>query len=133
MHAPGGYLIWIALGAALTAAADLMYHLSVTAQIITFIIAASLSCFCGYFAYRHVGERDAGNTSLNQRDMLLVGTRGVVSADIAHGEGKVRLGDTVWVAEGPDMAAGTAVIVRSAKRARVQVEPARKAAGVAGG
>ena len=49
MHAPGSYLIWIALGAAITAAREAVYHLSITAQIITFITTTALSCFRGYF------------------------------------------------------------------------------------
>jgi membrane protein implicated in regulation of membrane protease activity len=121
MHAPGSYLIWIALGAALTAAADAVYHLSITAQIITMISASSASCFVGYCAYRHVDRRQPDATALNQREMLLIGARGVVCSEITHGEGKVRLGDTVWLAEGPDLPAGTAIVVRSVRRARVQV------------
>jgi membrane protein implicated in regulation of membrane protease activity len=124
MHAPGSYLIWIALGAALTAATHAVYHPSIAAQIITMISASSASCFVGYFAYRHVDRRQPDATTLNQREMLLIGTRGVVCSEIAHGEGKVRLGDTVWLAEGPDLPTGTAVVVRSVRQARVQVLPA---------
>ncbi len=125
MHAPGSYLIWIALGAALTAAADAVYHLSITAQIIIMILASSASCFVGYFAYRHVDRRQPDATALNQREMLLIGTRGVVCSEITHGEGKVRLGDTVWLAEGPDLPTGTAIVVRSVRQARVQVMPVK--------
>ena len=123
MHAPGGYLIWIALGAATTAAVDAVYHVSITAQIITMILASSASCCVGYFAYRHVDRRPPDATTLNQRETLLIGTRGVVCSEIAHGQGKVRLGDTVWIAEGPDLPVGTAITVRSVRHARVQVRP----------
>jgi membrane protein implicated in regulation of membrane protease activity len=47
-----------------------------------------------------------------------------------HGTGKVRLGDTVWLAEGPDLPTGTAVIVKSVRRARVRVAPVDAAAQV---
>lgn len=121
MHAPGSYLIWIALGAAVTAAVDAAYGLSITAQLITMIAASSLSCFVGYFVYRQIGRRQPDAAPLNERNAMLVGAHGVVCSDIIHGQGKVRLGDTVWLAEGPDLPSGTAVIVRSARGARVSV------------
>jgi inner membrane protein len=123
MHAPGSYLIWIALGAALTAVFDARYGLSTTAQIVTMILASGLSCVVGYFVYGEVGKRQAIDPTLNQRAARLVGERGVVCTDIFHGRGKVRLGDTVWLAEGPDLPTGTAVIVKSVRRARVRVRP----------
>src|SRR6476469_8395585 len=89
MHAPGGYLIWIALGAALTAAVDAVYHVSITAQIVIMMLASSVSCVAGYFVYRHMDRRQPDASTLNQRDALLVGERGVVCSDIVHGEGKV--------------------------------------------
>ena len=128
MHTPGSYLIWIALGAALTAALAALYDLSTTAQVITVTVASGLSCFVGYFVYRHVDRRQVDEPTLNQREALMVGERGVVCADISHGTGKVRLGDTVWLAEGPDLPTGTAVIVKSVRRARVRVGPVNAAA-----
>jgi membrane protein implicated in regulation of membrane protease activity len=37
--------------------------------------------------------------------------RGIVCEAIRNGEGKVRLGDGVWLAAGPDMPEGTPVVV----------------------
>jgi inner membrane protein len=124
IHAPGSYLIWIALGAGVTAAVDAAAGgLSTEAQIITMVIAAGLSCMAGYVVYRRADPGQRNETTLNQRETMLLGAHGVVSAEIVHGQGKVRLGDTVWLAEGPDMPAGTPIIVRSVTRARVHVAP----------
>jgi membrane protein implicated in regulation of membrane protease activity len=128
LHSPGSYLIWIALGAALTAALDTWYDLSIAGQVITMTVASGSSCCVGYFVYRQVDRRQADGSALNQREALLVGERGVVCSDIFHGTGKVRLGDTVWLAEGPDLPTGTAVIVKSVRRARVRVGPVDAAA-----
>jgi membrane protein implicated in regulation of membrane protease activity len=123
MHAPGSYLIWIALGAVVTAAVHAGYGLSTTGEVVTMMVASGLSCAGGYFVYRRVDRRQPDTSTLNRRDALLIGQRGVVCSDIVHGEGKIRLGDTVWLAEGPDLPSGTAVVVRSVNRARVRVRP----------
>jgi membrane protein implicated in regulation of membrane protease activity len=133
MHTPGSYLIWMALGAALTAALDAVYGLPAAAQLVTMAVASGLSCCVGYFVYRHVDRRRLHAPTLNEREALLVGERGVVCSDIVHGTGKVRLGDTVWLAEGPNLPTGTAVIVKSVRRARVRVKPVGAATGRAAG
>ena len=53
---PGSYLIWIALGAGLTAAADAALGLSLEGELISFTLASALSCAGGYFVYRGLGR-----------------------------------------------------------------------------
>jgi len=123
MFLPGTYLIWIAVGAALTTGAAALYDLSMAWQLGLFAAASAASCGVGYVVYRRADRRSDLDGPLNQRSLMLIGQRGVVSADIVNGEGKVRLGDTVWLAEGPDMPKGTAVTVRSTRGAWVGVAP----------
>ena len=61
----------------------------------------------------------------------MVGQRGVVCEAIRNGEGKVRLGDGVWLAAGPDMAEGTPVVVDGVRgtKLHVNVLAPRKDAG----
>jgi membrane protein implicated in regulation of membrane protease activity len=82
-----------------------------------------VSCTVGYFVYRHIDRPRTGGV-LNQRDLLMVGAQGVVFTAITHGHGKVKLGDTVWIAEGPSLAEGEPVIVKSVRGSRVVVERA---------
>ena len=128
LHVPGSYLIWIALGAAFTASIDAASELSITTQIAIFATASALSCVAGYFVYRRIDHPRPDETPLNQRDMLMVGAHGVVCSNIVNGEGKVRLGDTVWLAEGPSLSEGTSIVVKSVHGARVVVEPIEPAA-----
>ena len=44
---------------------------------------------------------------LNQREAQYIGRKVRVTDSIAGGEGKVRVGDTVWRARGPDCSTGT--------------------------
>ncbi|HEY6431540.1 MAG TPA: NfeD family protein [Acetobacteraceae bacterium] len=122
MHLPGGYLIWIAGGAAVTSVVSAIARMSIEAQLALFVVASALSCLCGYFAYRGNWRVTGHNALLNERTATLVGTRGVVNEAIAHGTGKVRVGDSVWLAEGPDLPAGTPVVIRSVLGMRLRVE-----------
>jgi inner membrane protein len=59
---------------------------------------------------------------LNRPTALLVGRVLVVAEAIDGGRGKVRVGDTLWPAEGPDAAAGSDVRVIAAKATVLVVE-----------
>jgi hypothetical protein len=52
---------------------------------------------------------------LNARGSQLAGRLALVEEPIAHGRGKVRVGDTIWQAEGPDTPAGTNVRITMVK------------------
>lgn len=128
MQVPGSYLIWIALGAAVTAAVTALHTAASTElQVAIFAVAAAVCCFAGYFVYRR-GNRPAPETALNERGLSLVGARGVVAAPIVNGEGKVRLGDTVWIAEGPRLEVGAPVVVSAVRGTRLVVSAAAEAA-----
>ena len=121
MHAPGFYLIWIACAAATTAAGIGLFGLALEQQFIAFAVASVAFCIVGYFVYRSLNVHQP-TTSLNRRELGIVGAEGVVAEPIQNGRGKVRLGDTVWLAQGPDSPAGTPVRVRALLGTTVQVE-----------
>jgi membrane protein implicated in regulation of membrane protease activity len=123
LHAPGSYLIWIAIGAALTAVLEASWALSLSAQIAAFAVLSAISCGAGYFIYRRMNHPKEV-APLNQRNLLLIGTQGVVCLPIVNGQGKVRLGDSVWLADGPDLPQGSPVIVKSVRGTRITVEAA---------
>ncbi len=129
-HAPGYYLIWLALGAAVTAAGTAAWDISIHAQLALFAAASALSCVCGYFVYRRLNV--ATDSTLNQRGRAMIGQRGTAVADFVNGCGKVRLGDSVWLAEGPDLAQGAPVVVASVRGTSLLVEPVQAANTVTG-
>src|SRR5215472_10667373 len=111
LHSPGYYLIWIAIGGAITALASFALALSLSAQLGIFAVACSVSCVCGYFVYQRLIKSNGRPAPLNQRNLEMVGTKGVVTQALENGHGKVKLGDSVWLAEGPNMKTGTPVVV----------------------
>src|SRR5436305_6982932 len=103
LHVPGSYLVWIALGAAVTGALDAAFNLDLTAQIGTFALASAISCGAGYFVYRRANRPHHADVVLNERNRLLLGARGTVCEPLVNGQGKVRVADGVWLAAGPDL------------------------------
>jgi membrane protein implicated in regulation of membrane protease activity len=124
MHVPGAYLMWIALGAAMAGAADAALGLTLAGQLGVFAAASALSCLGGYFVYRQLHRRRRGDVVLNARSQAMVGARGTVCEAFANGHGKVRLGDGVWLAAGPDLADGAPVVVSAVHGTRLVVQPA---------
>jgi membrane protein implicated in regulation of membrane protease activity len=112
---PGCYLIWIAAGAAVTALLSFAYDLSLHNQIQVFIVSTIVACAGGYFIYRSIFGAVRKEGSLNERAKQMIGKKGVVLEPIINGYGKVRLGDTVWLAEGPDLKDGTPIIVNAVR------------------
>jgi len=109
---PGTYLIWIACAAAITAVASFLVDWSLSAQLTIFIVSSIGTCIAGYFVYRRLGARGNGGEAINRRDLDLVGASGVVAETFVSGQGRIRLGDSVWLAEADeDLPSGTAVIV----------------------
>jgi membrane protein implicated in regulation of membrane protease activity len=90
-----------------------------------------LSCGVGYFVYRHLPGHRHGETALNQRHLEMVGARGTVCEAFRNGQGKIRLGDTVWLASGPDLAEGAPVTVIAVQGIRLVVRPPTEAAALA--
>lgn len=118
---PGFYLIWIAAGGAITALASFAFNLPLTTQLLIFAVASGVTCLCGYFVYRKLTA--PGTTQLNQRDVEMVGATGTVFEAVINGRGKVELGDSVWLASGPDLPVGTPVIVTGMRGTMVIVSP----------
>lgn len=77
------------------------------------------------FARFAVGESD--QPDLNRRAIQLVGRQLVVAEPIEGGRGKVRAGDTLWPAEGPDAPAGATVCVTGSNGTALLVAPVRRA------
>jgi membrane protein implicated in regulation of membrane protease activity len=121
--APGFYLIWIAAAGAITALASFAFDLALSSQISIFVASCALTCIGGYFAYQKLISPGTEGAALNQRGLEMVGTRGKVIETLTNGRGKVELGDSVWLAEGPDLVLGSPVVVTSVRGTVVTVAP----------
>ena len=119
--APGYFLIFAALGALVVAGAGFAWPMDIEGQLALFAGVSALLFVLGFPWYRRLtggATRDLVN-SPNR----LVGAAATVEDPITGGEGKIRLGDTVWLARGPDLPRGTKVTVTAVDGTILQVAP----------
>ncbi|HEY0314548.1 MAG TPA: NfeD family protein [Allosphingosinicella sp.] len=119
---PGVFLIWIALAAAGTSVLALLTGIALPFQVMLFAILSMASVYAGrrWYAAHAV---DSDDPFLNDRAARLVGTRVTVVAAIRDGEGRVRVGDSVWTCRGPDCEEGAAVRITGCQGNSLRVEP----------
>lgn len=123
---PGVFLIWLGIAALVTGLVALVMHPALPAEFALFAIAAAVAVIVGRTVMARMPIL-SDDPLLNERTARLIGRKVVVTEAIVGGEGRVRVGDGIWPATGPDAAAGTMVEVIGADGARLRVEPAEPA------
>ena len=120
---PGVFLIWIAVAAAITGLVALALPIGLAVQ---FLLFAALSIAAVYGGRRWYADNPVASTDplLNDRAARLIGETVSVVEPISGGEGRVRVGDSVWTARGPDAPAGARVRIIRAEGATLWVEGA---------
>lgn len=118
--APGTFFIWFAVAAALVGAVALAIPLAWQTELTLFVVLAVISAVIGRRVYGRLSERSDELT--NDRLARLVGRVALVDTAIAGGTGHIRLDDTIWRAEGPDLPAGSRVRVTGVLDGRLVVE-----------
>ena len=122
MLAPGYFLIWLAAAAILTGIATLLVPLEGAWQIALFALLAINSVLLAR-RWLRINPIRSADPLLNDRGGRLVGDTVVVSRALEGGSGRVRHGDTEWLARGPDTATGTRMRVAGHDGAVLIVEP----------
>ena len=92
---PGVFLIWLAAAAAVTGFVTLIFGIPLAFQ---FAVFALLSLGMVWYGRRwyHNNPVESSDPLLNDRTARLIGRTVTVAAAIEHGEGRVRVGDSVW-------------------------------------
>jgi membrane protein implicated in regulation of membrane protease activity len=118
---PGIFLIWIAIAAWITALIVALVPLSLAFQLAIFVLLAFVTVFAGrlYYAQNPVTSDDP---HLNTRAARLIGQVVIVESAIENGKGRVRVGDGVWNATGPDAPGGASVRIVAADGTLLTVE-----------
>ena len=125
---PGIFLVWMAAAAALTGVIAALLPIALPFQLAIFGLLAMAAVFGGRRHY----ERNPVTSSdprLNDRTSRLIGQQVTVIGAIEHGEGRVKVGDGVWTARGPDTPVGGRVTITGAEGGCLLVAPSRALPG----
>ncbi len=127
---PGVFLIWLAVAAAATGLLTLAFGIDLPFQFALFALFSIASVYLGRRWYL-ANPMPSADPMLNDRANRLTGRTVVVAAAIVNGEGRVRVGDSVWSCRGPDCAEGSRVRIAGADGSCLKVELVREIEGPA--
>ena len=119
---PGVFLVWMAVAAALTGILVAVLPLTLPFQLALFGLLAMAAVFGGRRHYER-NPVPSSDPLLNDRTARLLGETVTVVTAIESGEGRVKVGDSVWAARGPDAPAGTRMKVVGAEGTCLRVQP----------
>jgi membrane protein implicated in regulation of membrane protease activity len=124
---PGVFFVWIGIAAILVGVVSLLHWESAfwvwQVQLVAFAILSVLAALVGRQVMTGRGSA-SDQPYLNKRGESLVGRTAVLEEPIREGRGRIRLDDTYWVVNGPDLPAGTRVKVTESIGRELTVEAA---------
>ena len=123
LAAPGAFMMWLGLAAALVGLLSFLIDWPWQAQGVAFA-AFALASVPLWRRFARRTEPDEAQPFLNRRSEALVGRVFTLEKPIVDGVGTMRINDTIWRISGPDSPAGSRVRVAIANGADLRVEPA---------
>ncbi len=120
-------LLWIAIAALLTALFALIVPLPAggwQGQLVFFGAVGMAFVYAGRTIFKGLRRTASTHPNLNDRLAKMVGQRGEAAISFEHGRGKVKIGDTVWLAEQADdtvIVEGDEVVVAGADGTTLRV------------
>ncbi len=130
LFAPGAFLVWLGLAAFATGLIAFVGGIGWQSEVVAFAALAVLAVILGRRFSPRPGQ-SSDRPFLNRRAESYVGRAFTLDQPIVGGIGRVRIDDTVWRVEGPDLSAGRDVRVVAVDGATLRVVPAPEEAGSA--
>lgn len=121
MVVPGVFLIWFAAAALVVGLLTAAFPIAAPVQVVLFVVLSLVSVLASRRFLRRYPIQSA-DPLLNQRGAQLVGRQVVVTQAIQGGHGRVRCGDSEWLAQGPDAEAGSRMTVTGSQGSVLIVE-----------
>jgi inner membrane protein len=122
---PGFFMLWIGIAAAVMGVILLvMPDLAFPLQVVLFVVFALISCFAYWRFVRGAITAPSDQPHLNRRAEQFVGRRYILDSAIVNGQGKARVGDSLWLVAGPELPAGTTIEVVGVDGSTLQVQKA---------
>jgi Membrane protein implicated in regulation of membrane protease activity len=110
---PGYFMLWIGIAAAaMGVVLFAVPELGPLTQAVLFALFTFVSCFAYWkFVRPRIARVPSGNERLNRRGEQLIGQRFTLCDAIINGRGKAKVGDGMWLVNGPDLPVGATVEV----------------------
>ncbi len=121
MTIPGVFLIWMAGAALVTGLATWLVPIGFPLQVVLFAALSVVSVFLGR-NYLRRNPIVAADPMMNDRGGRAIGETVMVTQVIEGGQGRVKLGDSEWIARGPDAEPGARMRVSGHDGAVLVVE-----------
>ncbi len=118
---PGVFLIWLGGAALVTGLLTWFLPISVPLQVLIFAVLAVVALYAGK-QWLKAHPLEAADPKMNDRGARALGESVVVTHAIDGGTGRVKLGDSEWIAKGPDAEPGTRMRVAGNEGAVLIVE-----------
>jgi inner membrane protein len=123
--APGFFMLWIGIAAAVMGlivliVPDLLFPM----EVVLFVLLSLASCFLYWKFIRHARDTLTDQPLLNRRAEQYVGRKYILDSAIVNGHGKARVGDSLWMVEGPELPAGSPIEVVSVDGTTLKVRAA---------
>jgi inner membrane protein len=106
MAIPGVFLIWMAGAAIVTGLIAWLVPIGLPVQVVIFAVLAIAAVYSGK-RWLVSNPVESADPKMNDRGARIVGDVVVVTAIIENGNGRVKHGDSEWLAKGPDAEPGT--------------------------
>ena len=122
---PGVFLLWIGLAAIVVGALSFPFwgaeEWSWQVPMLVFAVLAIVFALVGR---RWSGTgKESDQPMLNRRTEGLVGRTATLEEPVSDGKGRIRLDDTTWIVQGPDLPVGTRVRITAAQAGALLIEP----------
>jgi inner membrane protein len=127
LTAPGMFFMWFGMAAAVTGLIVFRYDVSWQWQLIWFC-GLSLASVMLAARYLRKNPLESERPLLNERAVQLIGQTFDLLDPIANGRGSVKVGDSIWRVEGPDLPKGARITVVGADGTVLKVVAAGAAA-----
>lgn len=122
---PGVFMLWLGLAALFTAVLVLVLPgMELPLQWMLFSVLAVVSLGAAWRFRRAHPPQAKDNPNLNRRAVQFVDRVFALEQGIVNGRGKVKIGDALWVVEGPDLPTGAKVRVRATEGMVLRVDAA---------
>ncbi len=122
VFAPGAFMIWLGVGAAVVSVILLLApSMSWELQFVIFAIVSVASIF-GWRTYASKNPTKTDQPNLNQRGEQYVNRVFTLDEPVVNGLGKIKVDDSTWKIEGDDCEPGTKVRVTGVDGVVLKVE-----------